>query len=97
MKNNLILRLVIILLSIIAVSLLLVVIAREAAYKNENPNEIQLLKKDIKGISKGLSELKDYEFKTPLEYFEAVSESTNTATLKNGFVKLVDFIFYDTK
>jgi hypothetical protein len=97
MKNNLILRLAIILLSIIAVSLLLVVIAREAAYKNENPNETQFLKKDIKGISKGLSELKDYEFKTPLEYFEAVSESTNTATLKSGFIKLVDFIFYGDK
>jgi len=97
MKNNLILRLIIILLSIIAASLLLVVIAREVAYKNEEPTGVELLKKDLKGISKGLSELKDFEYKSPLEYFEAVSESTNEATLKNGFVKLVDFIFYGEK
>ncbi len=97
MKNNLILRLAIILLSIIAVSLLLVVIAREVSYKKEEPTGVELLKNELKGVSKGLSELKDYEYKSPLEYFEAVSESNNEATIKNGFVKLVDFIFYGEK
>ncbi len=34
---------------------------------------------------------------TALDYFEGVAESKNTNTLKKGFVKVVDFLFYGEK
>ena len=35
------------------------------------------------------------EYSDPVEYFTAVSEEKDESKLKNGFVNIVDFLFYD--
>ena len=96
MKNNMFLHLTIILLSIILGSLLIVFIGRSVQETKEYKG-IQIIEKSLTGTSKSLLELKDIEYTDALEYFQAVSESTNQVTLKNGFVRIVDFIFYGEK
>ena len=100
--TNKLLTMIVFFLSVILCSLIVIFITNtvndnkklesETTYEQVTNNE-EIVKNNNKETVKV-----DTNISEPVEqYFEKISTSSNTSTLKSGFVKIIDFIFYGEK
>ena len=97
MKGNLVndlLKLMLIAVSIILVCIVIIFVDRKV-YNNDNStvNNSATYSETSKSNSASVISAKV----SPLEYFEEVEKTSTKSTIKDGFVKIVDFIFYGEK
>ena len=99
--TNKLLTLMVFFLSVILCSLIIVLITStindkklESEEVKNNSSEVVIDNKENKTETVKV----DTNISEPVEtYFEKISTSSNTSTLKSGFVKIIDFIFYGEK
>ena len=103
--TNKLLSMMVFFLSVILCSLILIFITNtindkkleENTTYEEVKNNSNEIVNDKKEENKGTIKI-DNNISEPVEtYFEKISTSSNTSTLKSGFVKIIDFIFYGEK
>ena len=96
--TNKLLTLMVFFLSVILCSLIIVVITNTINDKKLESDTTTYEEVIDNKESKTETVKVDTNISEPVEtYFEKISTSSNTSTLKSGFVKIIDFIFYGEK
>lgn len=96
--TNKLLTLMVFFLSVILCSLIIVVITNTINNKKLESDTTTYEEVIDNKESKTETVKADTNISEPVEtYFEKISTSSNTSTLKSGFVKIIDFIFYGEK
>jgi len=98
MKGNLIndlLKLMLIAVSIILVCIGVIFVSDKMSAKETSITTVYKSTRDVP--SKSMNASLNLSNITPLEYFEEVEENATKTSIKDGFVKVVDFIFYGEK
>ena len=96
--TNKLLTLMVFFLSVILCSLIIVFITNTINDKKLESNTTTYEEVIDNKESKTETVKVDTNISEPVEtYFEKISTSSNTSTLKSGFVKIIDFIFYGEK
>lgn len=100
MRGNLVndlLKLMLVAVSIILICILVIFVDRKI-YGNNYSGTVNNTTYKSSGVpSKSMNASLNLSNISPLEYFEEVEKTSTKASIKDGFVKIVDFIFYGEK